>query len=99
MHIFSTLKPILSNLSLTVPIRVIHKNMFFMMIPIGLYCFWRFKIFTQTFIREYFRLQDRIKQINRFRCLMKIDQNGKINWVRVCRNKFGTQPAGEDILY
>ena len=29
MHIFSTLKPILSNLSLTVPTRVIHKNMFF----------------------------------------------------------------------
>ena len=30
MHIFSTLKPILSNLSLTVPTREIHKNMFFM---------------------------------------------------------------------
>ena len=29
MHIFSILKPILSNLSLTVPTRVIHKNMFF----------------------------------------------------------------------
>ena len=31
------------------------------MIPIGLYCFQRLNIFTQTFIREYFRLQDRIK--------------------------------------
>ena len=29
MHIFSILKPILSNLSLTVPTRVIHKNMFY----------------------------------------------------------------------
>ena len=37
------------------------------MIPIGLYfyCFWRFKIFTQTFIREYFRLQDRIKHFKK----------------------------------
>ena len=35
-----------------------------MMIPIGLYCFQRLKIFTQTFIREYFRLQDRIKGLN-----------------------------------
>ena len=32
-----------------------------MMIPIGLYCFQRLKIFAKTFIREYFRLQDRIK--------------------------------------
>ena len=32
-----------------------------MMIPIGLYCLWRLKIFTETFICEYFRLQDRIK--------------------------------------
>ena len=31
------------------------------MILNGLYCFQRLKIFTKTFIREYFRLQDRIK--------------------------------------
>ena len=29
MHIFSILKPILSNLSLTLPTRVFHDNMFF----------------------------------------------------------------------
>ena len=32
-----------------------------LMILNGLYCFQRLKIFTKTFIREYFRLQDRIK--------------------------------------
>ena len=40
------------------------KFVFLVMIPIGLTAFRGFEIFSQTFIREYFRLSDRIKHFN-----------------------------------
>ena len=42
-------------------VQVRGKFVFLVMIPIGLTAFRGFEIFSQTFIREYFRLSDRIK--------------------------------------